>query len=290
MSRSYLFVPGDSDKKLQKAAESEADALIVDLEDSVAAGARPKARETVAAFLEDSIRPERWVRVNPPPLEDCRADLEAVMAAAPEGIVLPKTAGAADVRTLSGLLDALERTHGIAAGRTRVLPIVTEHPAALFRLHEYAGASSRLAALTWGAEDLSAAVGATANKDGSGDWLAPYQLVRSLTLFAAAAASVQAIDTVYTDFRDSAGLGRYADRARRDGFSGMLAIHPAQVAIINEAFVPTAAEIERARRIVALFTEHADAGVLQLDGEMIDRPHLLQAQRILDVAARSGAG
>ena len=229
------------------------------------------------------------MRINPLDGEDWRLDLEAVVAAAPYGIVLPKAAGAEDMHLLSSALDALEKACGDGAGITKILPIVTEKPAALFRLHEYAGTSARLAGMTWGAEDLSAAVGASRNRDAAGDWLPPYQLARSLCLFGAASASVPAIDTVYTDFRDTRGLAEYAERARQDGFGGMLAIHPAQVAPINEAFMPTAPEIERATRIVALFAGEPGAGVLNLDGEMIDRPHLVQAERILDLAGRFDA-
>jgi citrate lyase subunit beta/citryl-CoA lyase len=187
------------------------------------------------------------------------------------------------------MLDTLERTHGIEAGRTRILPICTETPDALFTLGSYAGSSRRLAAMSWGAEDLSAAVGASAKRNDNGEWLPPYELARSLCLFGAAAAEIAAIDTVYTDFRDEKGLANYAADARRDGFSGMLAIHPEQVDVINRAFVPTTAELERARRIVALFAENPGAGTLGMDGEMIDRPHLVQAERILQLANRLAA-
>ncbi len=289
MSRSFLFVPGDSEKKLRKAGESDADALIIDLEDSVAASARPEARKRVVEFLGEPVRPDCWVRINPLGSDDAEKDLRAVVGAAPLGIVLPKCSGGEDILRLDNTLDALEQDCGDRKGVTRILPIVTETPAALFRMPEYCGASPRLSGLTWGAEDLSAALGASANRDSSGEWLPPYQLARSLCLLAASAASVAAVDTVYTDFRDTRGLAEYADRARRDGFSGMLAIHPAQVSAINDAFMPTAEEIERARRIVALFAENAGVGVMQLDGEMVDRPHLLRAQRVLEVAGRIGA-
>ena len=289
MSRSYLFVPGDSERKLAKAAESAADALILDLEDSVAAGERPKARRLVAEFLGEPVQPDCWVRINPLASDDAMADLEAVIGGAPHGVVLPKAGGAADIATLDAALDRLERSSGDGAGITRILPIATEHPAALFRLHEYAGASSRLAGLTWGAEDLSASLGASGNRDADGRWLPPYELARSLCLLGAAAAAVPAIDTVFTDIRNTRGLTEYACCARRDGFSGMLAIHPAQIDTINAAFTPTADEIARARRIVDAFSAHPATGVMELDGEMIDRPHLEQARRILDVAARTGA-
>ena len=289
MSRSFLFVPADSERKLHKAADSDADALILDLEDAVAASARPAARRLVAEFLGQPVHADRWVRINPLYCDDAGRDLEAVMTAAPDGIVLPKCSGAADVAELSTRLEEIEAAIGDGPGVTRILPIVTERPAALFRMQEYEQSSARLAALTWGAEDLSAAVGATCTRDASGHWSPPYELARSLCLFAAAAASRPAIDTVYTDFRDSNGLQRYAENARRDGFSGMLAIHPQQVAVINAAFTPTRSEVERATRVVRFFDEHPDAGVTQLDGQMIDRPHLLQARRTLELAARASS-
>lgn len=287
MSRSYLFVPADSERKLEKAQQSGADALILDLEDSVAADARPAARELAREYLRG--KENAWVRVNPMGSEDADADLGVVMASAPTGIVLPKSRSAADVVALAAVLDSLEEQHGIAAGSTRILSICTETPEALFTLGSYKGATSRLSGLSWGAEDLSTAVGATANRDAEGAWLPPYEMARSLCLFAAAAADVPAIDTVYTDFRDLEGLAMYAANARRDGFNGMLAIHPAQVDIINSAFVPSALELERAQRIVALFDQNPGAGTLGMDGEMIDRPHLLQAQRILELANRLAA-
>ncbi len=286
MSRSFLFVPADSERKLAKAADSGADALIIDLEDSVEAGERPAARERLQSFLADRHAPDCWGRINPLDSEDAMLDLRAAMRGAPAGIVLPKAAGADDVRRLDELLGALEAEHGRPVGRTLVLPIVTEHPAALFRVHEYAGAGERLFGLTWGAEDLSAALGASANRGDDGRWLPPYEFARSLCLFGAAAAGVAAIDTVHTNFADEEGLARQAAAARRDGFSGMLAIHPAQLGAINAAFTPTDDEVARARRIVALFAAHPAAGTLGLDGEMLDRPHLVRAQRILALADR----
>ena len=287
VSRSFLFVPGDSERKLVKAVGCGADALIIDLEDSVDATNRSNARQQTQAFLQQQVDADLWVRINPLDTEDALQDLHAVMPSAPHGIVLPKPESADEVKRLSAYLDDLERENDIRSGSTQILPIVTERPAALFKLHEYANETARLAGLTWGAEDLSAAVSASANRDANGHWLPPYELARSLCLFAAAAAVVPAIDTVYTDFRDNERLAKSADNARRDGFSGMLAIHPEQVAIINAAFVPTADEIQRAESIVALFANNEGAGVLQLDGEMIDRPHFVQAQRILDMARRA---
>ena len=279
MSRSFLFVPGDSERKLEKAGTAGADALIVDLEDAVAPEAKPTAREMAAAFLPG--KENVWVRINPVDTDLWEADVEAVIAGAPAGIVLPKPRRAHDAVKLSERLDVLENQHGIRHGSTRILALCTEHPEALFTLHSYVGTVPRLAGLSWGAEDLSAAVGASANRSTKGEWLPPYEMARSLCLFAAAAAEVPAIDTVYTDFRDMDGLVRYAANARRDGFSGMLAIHPAQVEAINQAFEPTAEEIERAERIVELFAQNPGAGTVGLDGMMIDRPHLVQAQRLL---------
>ena len=281
MIRSFLFVPGDSERKLEKAASTGADALILDLEDSVTPEARPTARELARKHAGAGV----WVRINPLDTEDADADLEAVIPAGPDGIVLPKPCNAGDAIELGYRLDELEAANGLEPGRTRILPICTERPEALFSLGGYAGATDRLYGLTWGAEDLSAAVGATQNRDEAGDWLPPYALARSLCLFAAAAAGVAAIDTVYTDFRNAEGLAKYASAARRDGFSGMLAIHPAQVAAINDAFLPSEAEIERAEKIVALFAANPDAGALGLDGEMIDRPHLRQAESIIALVA-----
>ena len=286
MSRSYLFVPADSERKLARGRDADADALIIDLEDSVAAGARPAARKLAAEFLAEDVSPERWVRINPLDTEDSVKDLEAVLPAAPNGIVLPKPEGAFDANRLASLLDDLEKAHGVEQGSTRILPIATEVPVALFHMHEYVEATSRLSGLTWGAEDLGAAVGATTMRSKEGRWLPPYQLARSLCLFAAAAAVVPAIDTVFTDFKDDDGLAEYAGTARRDGFEGMLAIHPGQVGIINEAFMPTDTEIERARRIVDLFADNPNVGALSLDGEMVDRPHLRQAERVLANATK----
>ncbi len=286
MSRSFLFVPADSERKLEKARSSVADALILDLEDSVAASTRPKARALAADFLKQECDAEIWVRINPLDSEDASQDLQAVMPAAPRGIVLPKPRGADDATQLAKLLDLLENECDLAAGQTAILPIATERPAALFRMGGYADATPRLAGLTWGAEDLSAAVGASASRGDDGNWLPPYQLARSLCLFAAAAAGVPAIDTVYTDYRDADGLAKFAAAARRDGFEGLLAIHPDQLDVINNAFVPTGNETERARRIVELFAANPDVGTLGMDGEMIDRPHWLQAKRILETASR----
>ncbi len=285
MSRSYLFVPADSKRKLAKASDCDADALIIDLEDSVAPEQRPAARELAAEFVQG--RSDTWVRINPVGSTDAADDLAAVMAAEPSGIVLPKPRSADDVVRLAMRLEELEAEHGIVAGQTKIIAICTERPEALFSLQSYIRATPRLAALTWGAEDLSSALGASATRDTDGNWLPTYEMARSLCLCAASAADVVAVDTVYTDFRDLDGLAKYAAIARRDGFSGMLAIHPAQVDVINRAFLPTAEEIERAEKIVTLFADNPDAGTLGLDGEMIDRPHRVQAERLLALAKKN---
>ncbi|MEE4162383.1 MAG: CoA ester lyase [Woeseiaceae bacterium] len=279
MPRSFLFVPADSEKKLAKALDIPADALILDLEDAVDPAMRPRARELAREFLEAST--DTWVRINPLDSDDAPADLEAVVPGRPAGIMLPKPPSADAAVRLAAMLDRLEDQHGIRHGSTRILPLVTEHPRALFTLDSYIGSTTRLAGLSWGAEDLAAAVGASTNRDADGRWLPTFELARSLCLVAAAAAHVPAYDTVYTDFRNEPGLREYAANARRDGFAGMLAIHPAQVAVINEAFTPDAAEINRARRIVELFAANPEAGALSLNGQMIDRPHLVQAERLL---------
>jgi citrate lyase subunit beta/citryl-CoA lyase len=283
MIRSFLFCPADDERKLGKALSAGADAVIFDLEDSVAARRRAEARRIAAANIDH--RDDVWVRINPLDSEDADLDLEAVLPAGPAGIVLPKPESAADAIDLAARLDELEAAAGIATGRTGIICICTERPGALFSLGGYAGATERLAALSWGAEDLGAAVGASATRSADGSWLPPYLLARSLCLFAAAAAGVAAIDTVYTDFRNLDGLADYARASRRDGFAGMLAIHPAQVPVINDAFRPSPAEIDRAKRIVALFAENPDAGALGMDGEMIDQPHLVHAKRVVALAA-----
>ena len=282
MNRSFLFVPADSERKLQKADGVGADALILDLEDSVAANARPEARVLAREYLagKDNV----WVRINPIDTDDAQADLDGVMPSAPTGIVLPKPRSAAAAIELADRLSVLELKHGIDPGSTQILPLCTETAEALFTLNSYIGATERLMGLTWGAEDLSAAVAAATNRDENGNWLPTYEMARSFCLLAAAAAEVAAIDTVFTDFKNADGLRRYASNARRDGFSGMLAIHPAQVETINAAFVPTAQELERATRIVELFETNPGEGAIGLDGEMIDRPHLLQARRLLEMA------
>lgn len=283
--RSWLFVPGDSEKKLSSASSIAADAFIIDLEDSVATANKQTARELAAAFLKESgIEQSRlWVRVNPALGPWHEPDLEAMMPFGPAGIMLPKCGCAQDVEALSIRLGALEQANGLSVGSTLILPLATETPASVFTLGRYAQCGDRLAGLTWGAEDLGAAVGATGVRDGFGHWTPPFQLVRNLCLFAAHAAGVPAIDTIHADFRDLEGLVDACAEARRDGFSGKLAIHPGQVEVINNSFQPSEEEIARAQQIVALFEANPGAGVLDLDGMMVDLPHLKAARRILDL-------
>lgn len=282
--RSLLFVPADSERKLDKARDVAADALILDLEDSVARANKASARGLAARFIETCGLPRErlWVRVNPRTTDDFADDLAAVLPARPGGIMLPKARSADDVLALIGELETFEAEQGGADAPVAVLPLVTETPEALFALGGYGACGPRLAGLSWGAEDLGAAVGATAVRTADGDWTPPFALVRNLALFAAHAAGVAAIDTVFVDFRDNAGLERSCREARRDGFAGKLAIHPGQVDIINRVFRPTAAEIEHAQRVVEAFEAIPGAGVVELDGVMLDRPHLVQARRILD--------
>ena len=272
--RSLLFVPGDRPDRMNKALNSGADALILDLEDSVAAAAKPQARRGVAEFVAANNAARLWVRINPLESAESDRDLQAVLTAHPDGIVLPKSEGGASVAELARRL--AERGNATA----RILAIATETPAAIFGLGTYGG-HKRLAGLTWGAEDLPAAIGAASSREEDGAFTAPYEIARALCLFGAAAAGVAPIETVYPAFRDLDGLAAYAARARRDGFTGMMAIHPDQVAVINRAFTPSEAELAHARAVVAAFEANPQAGALSLDGRMIDRPHLLLAQRLL---------
>jgi citrate lyase subunit beta / citryl-CoA lyase len=283
--RSMLFVPGDSEKKLAKSSQVPADALILDLEDSVDPARKAAARELVAAFLRRRSNRAVWVRVNAVDDREHELDLASVVPAHPDGIVLPKVRSPDDVVALAGRLERLEHLAGVAQGATKILPIATETAAGVFALGGYARCGPRLAALTWGAEDLAVALGAATNVDEHGEWLPPYQLARSLCLLAAAAAGVPALDTVCLELRDEQRLARQAVAARRDGFAGKLAIHPAQVGAINRTFCPHADEIAAARRIVAAFEAAPGAGTVALDGRMLDRPHLTRARRTLDLAA-----
>lgn len=274
--RSLLFVPGDRPERMEKALGYGADALILDLEDSVAASAKTKAREAVAAFLKQAVRSvPLLVRINPLDSEFAEADLTAIAGAAPDGIVLPKAEGAATLAELD------RRLAGFGDMKSMILPIATETPGAIFSLGNYGGVTPRLCGLTWGAEDLPAAIGATTSRMPDGSFTPPYEFARALTLFGAHAAGVPAIETVFPDFRNEAGLAAYAARGRRDGFTGMMAIHPVQVAVINAAFTPSDSEIAQARAIIAAFDANPGTGALQLDGKMIDAPHLKLARRII---------
>ncbi len=269
--RSLLFVPGDRPDRMAKAAALDADALILDMEDSVTPAAKPAARAAIAAFLAEPRHQLLFVRINPLDSGLAADDLAAVVGARPDGIVLPKAEGGASLAALDVQL----------TGDMLILPIATETPAAVFAMGSYGGVSERLCGLTWGAEDLPAAIGASTSREADGSYTAPYQLARSLTLFGAHAAGVAAIETVYPDFRDLDGLATYAARGRRDGFTGMMAIHPSQVPVINAAFSPSADEIARAQGIVDLFAANPGAGALSMDGRMIDAPHLKAALALL---------
>jgi citrate lyase subunit beta / citryl-CoA lyase len=283
--RSLLFIPGDSPKKLDKGLGSGADALLLDLEDSIAPPSKAAARATTTAFLKETRtakdRPRLYVRINGLATGLTDDDLDAVVAAAPDGIMFPKAEGGAAVIHCDAKITAREAIAGLPDGGIDIIAIATETAKALFLAGTYAGASKRLKGLTWGAEDLSAELGAEANRDGDGNFLAPYQLARSLCLAGAAAAQVQAIDTVYVDFRNEAGLRRECEEARRDGFTGKLAIHPAQVAVINEVFTPTADAIKRAEAVIAAFAANPGAGTIGIGGVMYDRPHLERARQLL---------
>ena len=280
--RSLLFVPGDSEKKAVKAAACGADALIFDLEDSVALERKDVGREVTAALVTTATRD--WsllVRVNPFDSGRTAGDLEAVVRPGLDAIMLPKAEGGEDVARLAAVLDRCEKRAGMAAGSVAIVVIATETPSAVFALSSYRPAHPRLTALTWGAEDLAAALGATTNRDESGEWTEPYAHVRTLALLAARAAEVAPVDTLHADFGDLEGLERDCRRSRRDGFVGRLAIHPGQVETINRCYTPSLAEIEWARRIIDAFAADPDAGTLGIDGKMIDRPHLLAARNTL---------
>lgn len=283
--RSLLFVPGDSEKKLDKALTSGADALLIDLEDSVALEAKDNARRITAAFVTAHrgtlARPRLFVRVNGLTTGLTDADLDGIMQAAPDGIVLPKAIGGTDVAHLGAKLAVREAEYGLEDGATRILAIATENAAGVFALGTFAGSSHRLMGLTWGGEDLSADLGAETNRGEDGAYTDPYRLARALTLLGAAAAGVDAIDSVFTNFRDMAGLEAECRQARRDGFVAKMAIHPAQVPIINAAFTPSPEAIARARSVIDAFAANPGAGVVGVNGEMLDRPHLLRAERLL---------
>lgn len=283
--RSWLFAPGDSARKMAKASDSAADVVLLDLEDSVRPQNKPAAREAVAEFLASRSDLQRiWVRVNPLSSGETEADLDAVMRAAPGGVFLPKAEGREHISALDGLLAEREAACGLAPGCTLVAALVTETPAAMFRCGDYAGeyaGSNRLVAMSWGAEDLSSALGARVQHRADGSYMPVYELARSLCLLGAVAAGATPIETVMPEFRDLDALRERALMVRGQGFRGMLAIHPAQVEVINEAFTPSAKEIAHARAIVQAFAANPGAGTVGLDGQMLDRPHLALAQRLL---------
>lgn len=281
-------MPADSEKKIGKALGGEADAIILDLEDSVAEANKPAARAVAADAIRSAAdhAAQIWVRINPLDSGMVGDDLAAIIGAKPHGVMLPKSESGDDIAALHAMLDSEEAKQHVTPGATAISAVATETAASLFGLGSYGGSSDRLAALTWGAEDLSAALGASSKFDADGALSFTYQLARSLCLAGAVAAEVQPVDSLFGDFRDDAGLEADCDKGRREGFTGKLAIHPAQVPIINAAFTPSDEEIAHARKVVALFAENPDLGTIGLDGKMLDRPHLLQAQRVLD---RAGA-
>ncbi len=285
--RSWLFVPGDSEKKIAKALGGEADAIIFDLEDSVAETNKQAARDLVRETLLNAPKggPQLWVRVNPLENNAAEADLAIVVGGRPHGIMLPKAEQGDDIRRIADLIQVHEGVEGVASG-IRIAAIATETPASLFRLDSYAGSDHRLAAMTWGAEDLSSALGAAGKFDADGELSFTYKLARSLCLAGAVAAGVQPVDSLFGDFRDEKGLRKACEAGRREGFTGKLAIHPAQLAIINAAFTPSAEEIAHAEKVVAIFAENPDAGTIGMDGKMLDRPHLMQARKLLERAER----
>jgi len=294
LMRSLLFVPANDAKKLDKAMACGADALIVDLEDSIPAQGKANARTSAAAFISEAgkaeHRPRLLVRINGFATGLADADLDAVVPARPDAIMLPKAEGGADVVRTDAKLLAREAIAGLPDGSIRIVAIATETATALFLAGTYGGASARLEGLTWGAEDLSAELGAEANRDGEGRFLDPYRLARALCLAGAAAARVQAIDTVAVDFRNAAALRQESEEARRDGFTGKMAIHPAQVPIINEVFTPSAAAIAEARAVIAAFEANPERGTVGIDGVMYDRPHLERARQLLARATAVGVG
>jgi citrate lyase subunit beta/citryl-CoA lyase len=280
--RSWLFAPGDSEKKMAKALAGSADIVLLDLEDAVATEAKPKARAMVRAFLEANAadRARIWVRINPLDGPQTLDDLVAIMPGQPGGIMLPKVYGRQDVDLLNHYLTAFEAMHGIAQGSTPVIVLVTETAEGMFHTGSYKGAP-RVIALTWGAEDLADSIGASSNRNPDGSYSFTYELARSLTVLGAATAGVAAIETIQGDFRDLEGLRLRAEKVRRDGFRGMLAIHPAQVDVINAAFTPSEEELAEAREIVAVFEANPGVGAIGWKGGMLDRPHLSRAQALL---------
>jgi citrate lyase subunit beta/citryl-CoA lyase len=287
--RSLLFVPGDSEKKFARASSGNADVLILDLEDAVAPSMKEAARGIVAGWIDraSEVAGSLFVRVNPLPTGLAEGDLDAVVRPGLAGILVPKADSAANVAALGKMLDGLEARTGMEPGTVKIMVVATETPAAMFALGSYTPPHPRLVGLTWGAEDLSSAIGATANKEPDGAWTEPYRLARSLCLFAAASAGVTPVETLYSDFRDAEGLERDCRRSRRDGFMGRIAIHPDQVDTINRCFTPSDDEVAEARRIAAAFAAHPDLGTIGIDGKMYDIPHLKAAHKTLAAAGES---
>ena len=286
--RSFLFVPGDSDRKMAKGRGTNSDALIIDLEDSVSNDRQEIARDMVRDFLSaqsDRSRQQLWVRINPLDTDLALPDLAAVMPGAPDGIILPKTESAEEAIKLDHWLSALETREGLPLGSTKILVVATETSRSLFTLDSFAGSTERLYGLTWGAEDLAAALGANNNKLPNGTYDGPYQLARTLCLAASRTANVLPVDTVYTAFRDEAGLEAESLQARQSGFVGKMAIHPAQVDVINRAFTPSADVVAHAQRIVDAFAANPGLGTIGIDGMMVDMPHLKQAETVLALVA-----
>jgi citrate lyase subunit beta/citryl-CoA lyase len=270
--RSLLFVPGDSDRKFAKGRDAGADVLILDLEDAVAPAMKDAARDLVASWLgaADEIAAKLFVRVNPLDTGLTQADLAAVVRSGLAGVLVPKANGAQDIATIAALIDPLEAAAGMVPGSVKIGSYTPPHP--------------RLIGLTWGAEDLAAAIGATVNKEADGSWTEPYRIARALCLFASASAGVTPVDTLYADFRDTAGLEADCRRARRDGFLGRIAIHPDQVETINRCFSPSSEDVAEARKIVAAFSAQPELGTIGIDGKMYDIPHLKAAQKTLAAA------
>ena len=286
-ARSWLFAPGDSEKKMQKACDGSADIVLIDLEDAVAPESKAAARPLVHDFIaaNPAQRHRLWVRINPFDGPHTLHDLAAIMPAAPGGIMLPKVYGRQDVEKLDHCLSALEVAHGLEEGSTPVIVLITETAEAMFHTGDYKGAP-RVVALTWGAEDLADSIGASSNKDEAGAYTFTYELARSMTVLGAATAGVTAIETISADFKDLDALRTRATRVRRDGFKGMLAIHPAQVDVINEAFTPSEAEIAEAQEIVDIFAANPGVGAIGWKGGMLDRPYLSRAEALLRQAGR----
>ncbi len=280
--RSMLFVPGDRPERFAKAEASGADAVIFDLEDAVAASNRPRARVEISNYLKMSDRHvPLWVRINPIETPDALPDLAAVAFARPDGIVLPKARNGDDVRRLDHWLEILETAHGFDVGVIQVIPLITESASAVLNVASFAPAPSRVLGMTWGAEDLAADLGSLGNKDAAGEYEPPYVVASTMCLYAAAAAGVWAIETVDTETKDMAAVERRARASRRAGYVAKLAIHPAQVAAIHAAFTPTADEVAWAQRVLEAFRASGGKGAIQLDGKLLDRPHVRQAERIL---------